>query len=146
MGLKVKFLKKQEHLFKRGVIFCDPCYLKFPSDSEDSWDDFCTVYFKNGQGLYEINGAKLLVMNTANGDGCYDVETSLRITGGSTCGVDAGMLCVFSLKDLSKISTLKEQAFTDQDCLGQIVKDFSGKVKINENDFIGDHELRLITS
>jgi hypothetical protein len=149
----IKFVGGTEMRFDKGVGFCDPCYLTElgNKDKDERWSRFCDELWKGvdmhsrgKDGVYEVNGVRMLVMATAFGDGCYDVECDLAVTG-TTCGVDAGLLCAFPLEHMDKLTKDNIADFRKRPILGQIVADFGGTIRIAEHDFVGDHGLELKT-
>jgi|LakMenEpi03Aug12_release.lakeMendotaPanAssembly.Ray.scaffolds.fasta_scaffold863556_2 hypothetical protein len=128
--MKIEFLENEQHLSfnKQDILIIDPCYID--GELETSWSEFCDKmadftnnYSRRLHNVCVLNDdIKLLVVDTAYGDGCYRFNpTGLSDDRyvGTECGVDAGMLCVISLEDAKKLNPNVDTTS------GVVVKNFS---------------------
>jgi len=131
--MKIEFLENEQHLsFKnQDILIIDPCYID--GKLESVWSEFCDKMadFTNNykRKLHHVcvlnDNIKLLVVDTAYGDGCYSFKPKGLSDDeyvGTECGVDAGMLCVISLEDAEKLNLNVD---TES---GVVVKNFDGFV------------------
>lgn len=81
--MKIEFLENEQHLSfnKQDILIIDPCYID--GELETSWSEFCDKMadFTNNYSrkLHHVcvlnDDIKLLVVDTAYGDGCYKFKS-----------------------------------------------------------------------
>lgn len=131
----------------QDILIIDPCYID--GKLEESWSQFCDKlqdfhgYKRRTKNICELDGdVKMLVVDTAFGDGCYLVKKtgskSLEMEG-DECGVDVGMLCVISLEHAKKINPNVD---TES---GVVIRNYSGTVYAEGDGNINSYEFEVIT-
>lgn len=132
---------------KQDILIIDPCYID--GRLENNWPKFCNKlsdfhgFRKKTNNICELdNDVKMLVVDTAYGDGCYLVKKigwdKIEMEG-EECGVDAGMLCIISVEDAKKLNPNVDTKD------GVVIRNYSGTVYAEGDGNITSDEFEVIT-